>query len=281
MSIIDLLREPAVGSLLGILGIIAAAYFYFKSNRKKKFVFVNKESSILGDASDSLTGRLRVSFDGRDVARVTRSVFVFWNAGSETIRGCDIASSDNLRIDFPVNSAILAVSVERQTRPAISAQVVPDTESPNRVSMSFAFLDNNDGFNVVIIHTAPTGKAVIRGTIVGMRSGVKDYGPPVGDIEAYLTPKPQQRRVKRIILRIMKLVIKFIAFVVPPVLVVSTFFSDVVLSVFPSFGTPDTMGMWVAGRVNVFWLFIGVFILTLEIGYFAVAFKQPPKALTN
>ena len=81
MNLVTLFSEPAVGSALGVLGIVAAVFFYVRGKREKKFVNANKENVIIGEAKNLPLNKLKVTFDGIDVNRVTRSVFVIWNAG--------------------------------------------------------------------------------------------------------------------------------------------------------------------------------------------------------
>lgn len=282
MSLMASFRDPAVGTFIGLLGIALAFYFYVKSVRKKKLVFANKESVVLGDSDDSFDGRLRVLFDQKEVTRVTRSVFVLWNAGRETIRGSDIAHSDPLCLTFPEDTEILMLSVDRMTRSAVAANVKPRTEAQRHcVCIDFDFLDFKDGFTLSVVHNAPTGVGKIAGTIVGMPDGVQNAFPSDRDIEAYRTPRKEGRRVVRFFVRAWNLVVKSLLLLVPPVIVVFSIFTAIPLALFPSLGKPDMSAMLIAGQVNYLWLVAGIFFLLIEIAYLASVFSRPPRGLTG
>jgi len=251
MSLMTSVRDPAVGTFIGLLGIAVAFYFYVKSVRKKKLVFTNKESVVLGDSDDSFHERLRVLFDEKEVTRVTRSVFVLWNAGRETIRGSDISHSDPLCLAFPKNTEILMLSVDRMTRPAVAANVKARAETERHcVDIDFDFLDFKDGFTLSVVHNAPTGVVKIAGTIVGMPDGVQNSFPSDRDIEAYRTPKKDGHRVVRFFVRAWNLFVRSLSLIVPPIIVIFSIFTAIPLALFPSLGKPDTSVMLIAGQVR-------------------------------
>lgn len=282
MSLMASFRDPAVGTFIGLLGIALAFYFYVKSVKKKKLVFTNKESVVLGDSDDSFHGRLRVLFDEKAVTRVTRSVFVLWNAGRETIRGSDIVHSDPLCLAFPKDTEILMLSVDRMTRPAVAANVKVRTETQRHcVDIDFDFLDFKDGFTLSVVHNAPTGSGKVFGTIVGMPNGVQNSFPSDRDIEAYRTPKIKRHAAVSFFVRAWNFIFVSLSLLVPPIMIISSIFTSIPLAIFPSLGKPDTSVMFTAGQVSYQFLTFGMFLLLIEVAYLASVFSRPPRKLTG
>jgi hypothetical protein len=280
VNLVTLFSEPAVGSALGVLGIVAAVFFYIRGKREKKFVYTNKENVIIGEAKNLPLNKLKVMFDGIDVNQVTRSVFVIWNAGRSTIRKNDIAESDPLRITLPTGTRILATSVDLITRKANNVSLSIN-QNKSEIILSFDFLDFRDGANLSVVHSAPSGQCTFEGTVLGMPDGVKNWGPSIIDIERYQTPRPSKPWFVRLPHILLLKTIKWTLLLLPWILFVCAIFTGPVVKAFPSFGKPDTTGMLIPGHVSWFWVTVSALLICGELVAVKWALQVPPKKLTT
>ncbi len=281
MIFVNLLEQPAFGSIIGVISTILAIYFFMRGNKKRIFTYVNKESVIIGDHGDILNHRLAVAFDGKNIERVTRSVFVVWNAGKETIRSNDIAVADPLRIEFPAGTSILLATIDRASRSAIRFQLTYAAGEKPTLMISFDFLDRLDGANFSIVHNAPTGSAMLAGTVLGMQGGPRNRSPSDRDIESFRTPDPVRPRWKAVSKSIIWTSVKTILILSPPIILFSAIYPDPALALFPSLGRPDNTAILVAGHVSLFWVVIGGFTIALECLILLMVLHRPPKVLTG
>jgi len=280
MDLIALVKDPAIGTIIGIIGLLAASVFYIRSKREKRFVFVNKENVVIDDRKNKFEKRLKITFDEVNITRVTRSVFAVWNAGRSPIRKSDIAEGDPLRVEFPAGTRILTTSVDKISRDAIRIALGP-SDSGSSVLVQFDFLDFRDGANFSIAHTAPAGSWAFKGTVLGMPEGLRDFGPSMIDIEKFQTPIPKRSWYFRLLRGAISGTVKWILLIIPPVWVLGSIFTHATLSVLPSLGRPDTSAMLVPGRINVFMLTLGLIFVGIEAFILIETLKLPPKVLTK
>lgn len=283
MYIMDLLEKPFVGSVIGIVGLLAATIFFFRSTKKRKLVYIHRESIVIGDVSGDLSNRLTVSFDEKPVERVTRAIFVIWNAGTEAIRNSDVAQGDPLRIEVPEEARVLLVSIGVSSRSATQAKCEIEHAHGGRstVKLIFDFLDYRDGVNVSIVHSGTAGGCTLRGTVLGMPDGIRNWGLATQDLEAFRTQTPDRDWYWRILAGIAKTCFKWLLLLLPPTIIFCALFPEIALNIFPSLGSPDTTGVLVPGVVNRFWLGGGLLLLLGDALYFINVYQRPPKILTG
>src|SRR5690242_3536781 len=103
---------------LAIAGIAATAIAYLRSRRIKAPCWSISTVQVV-DPKGPETAKLRITYDGSLVVRMSVSTIIFWNDGQEAIRREDMAPKDPLRIET-VESAkaiLLGVSAATQSRP--------------------------------------------------------------------------------------------------------------------------------------------------------------------
>lgn len=147
---------------LGALGLMLSFYFYVKSKREKKPVFLTKTYSLVKNQISAIPG-LSISFNETPIKSLSLTKLAFWNSGTETINCTDIVNSDPLRIDGTELNTIVGAKISF-TRRSVSNIEVRLVE--NIVQLSFDYLDKNDGAIVDIYHTEPL-KINVSGTIKG------------------------------------------------------------------------------------------------------------------
>lgn len=170
------LGDDWVGWLIGLVGILAAAFFYWRSTIGARLVFQARGYHLIGGPEALLPGEVTISFKDTPVPRLTSAVIVFWNAGRATIRGADIVESDPIRIIFPEGTHLLRDGVTSATRSVVAAKTNVSERSPNELFVSFDFLDPGDGLVIEVLHTGEERFPAMAGTVRGMPKGIRDWG---------------------------------------------------------------------------------------------------------
>ena len=180
---VDLLAPGWVGSTIGLLGIALAAATYFLTRQRSLLAYTYAEERLLGLASDGLPEGITVQYQGQDIPRVTRTLFVFWNSGEKTFLSEDIVASDPLRLIINGDAKVLAATVINQAREVSQVSASLNAEKPNEVIIGFAFIDSGDGAVVEVLHTSEQRDLDVLGTIRGLPRGIQNYGRIAGTLQ--------------------------------------------------------------------------------------------------
>jgi xanthosine utilization system XapX-like protein len=155
------------GAVLGILGLITGYIFYKKSQRVKEPRYIIKSNNIIKDNITKLSD-LNITYKDKKVANLTISKILFWNNGSETIDGSDIANTDPLRVESQNNKKILDAKIIQVSLESNQPKVVLNT-AKNIVNISFDYLGKKEGFILQIIHDGTINEDLIfKGIIKGV-----------------------------------------------------------------------------------------------------------------
>lgn len=160
-----------------VLAAVAISYvFYRLGTKERRPVYAKTGSRVVTGG-----GEIEVLFNGERVARVTRTLAFFWNAGRESIRSEDVREPVTLRID---DGDLLRATLLKATRPEIRAALKVDADA---AVFAFSHLDRGDGCCVEIMHTGedPLGVS-ISAVVVGAKSGPIFLASPFWDDPAGL-----------------------------------------------------------------------------------------------
>ena len=119
---------------------------------------------------------MAVTFKGSVVERLTKTILIFWNNGTEVIDGKDIVASDPIEIAFYSGDNILSYRILKRTKDANKVIVDKSWLSDNALLLSLDYLDPNDGVVLEIIHDSEEKYPKITGTIKGLPKGFVDQG---------------------------------------------------------------------------------------------------------
>lgn len=166
-------------AFLAVCGIFLSIVFYFKSKKDRRPYYAVSSIQLVRLNSQSLP-KISVSFDGKETPRITISSVAFWNAGRETIRRSDIASTDRLRIICNKDDdEILDIQIKSVLKSSI-CPVATIAEGRKSAEFSFEYLDRYDGFVFQVIHTGSGSSAIsIAGKILGCESIRELWKPSV------------------------------------------------------------------------------------------------------
>lgn len=159
-----------VSFLIGVLGLVLAFVFYYKSQKDRR-PFYEVASKTLIDGIDKTLDGLQIQYKGQPQNRITVTKIVFWNDGRETIDRNDLLRANPLRIVCPPDLEILDI----QTILVSSVANIVDLDGPIKLDDSidytivFEYLDHMDYFVIQVIHTGDDAqKFSIKGKIKGV-----------------------------------------------------------------------------------------------------------------
>lgn len=197
-AILNLLSQGWIGTIVGLGGIVLAIVFYLRSRRMSRIAFQHDHVMLVGGRGAAFPAEVEIRFSGTVVPRITASTIVIWNCGDRTIRGSDLVDGDPLRVDLTEGGIILKHAILRQTR-SVNAWNITQP-SPNRIALTFDFLDPGDGITIEVIHSQPASSLDLLGTIRGIPKGLLDYGSVPWSVYSCRRPLPFPMGRPRIIL---------------------------------------------------------------------------------
>lgn len=152
----------AISLALGFIGLAASIYFYLRSKREKRPVFLTRTFPLVKNSVGAIPG-LAISFNEKPIKSLSLTRLAFWNAGSETINWADIVRSDPLRVEVEGGDLVVGAKLSFVKRD--STDIALHIEG-DRVLVLFEYLDRFDGAVLDIYH-AKSAEISLVGTIKG------------------------------------------------------------------------------------------------------------------
>ena len=172
----DLLNEAWFGTFIGLLGLVLGFIFYAKSQRRARLGYQYDEVTLLGGKDAAFPTEIEVRFNGIEVPQVTACRVFLWNSGQRTIRGEDIVARDPCRIQLESGTQVLKQTILRETRSVNGVRTDCSSQMPHVITITFDFLDPNDGFTLEVLHSGPRKELRVAGTIKGIPKGITNHG---------------------------------------------------------------------------------------------------------
>lgn len=165
----ELLNSPAgnlLSQIVGLLGLILACAFYFRSKRDKEPYWSLYTTNLSTDQSGA-SEALNIQLAEERASYLSISRLAFWNHGRLTIDSADLVAADPLRIKtknkLRIHGARLIYNNNIASGISISLQ-----KETNAVLLTFDYLDHDQGFVVEIIHEgAKSDDLIVKGAIKG------------------------------------------------------------------------------------------------------------------
>lgn len=161
-----------VGSLIGIVSLLFAAYVYIKSVKKAEPCYQWRTNTIIGDIHDDISSRIQITFNSRGIKSLKRTLVVFYNTGKEYIDRDLILSENPLSISF-TDGDILSHQIKSTNNNSIVASTLLKDK---KILIDFNCLNRDNALCVEILHTSSNMEPRIDGTIKGVDEGVLNKG---------------------------------------------------------------------------------------------------------
>ena len=179
---IDFINQGWFGSSIGIFGIILAIFFYIRSLRGKSVNFIFSPNWLLKPKAFVSGHDVKISYSGRDMARVSSTYFVLWNDGHHPISEKDVIESAPLRIKLAqveesrifneiFGNEILGFRIVRCSNRYLKCDIAQ--ENSNSILLKFNHLEKNDGFRLELLHTGSHEDLVFSGHISGLAKPIE------------------------------------------------------------------------------------------------------------
>ena len=166
----EFLSQGWVGTIVGIVGITLAVFFYWRSQIVGVITLQSHDVSMIGDSA-VFTDGVEVRYRGTPVPRITSSTVWMWNAGRKTVEGSKIVTHDPLQLRF--DGEILNVRIRKVTRDVLRFTAHASEEASRMVHWGFDFLDPGDGCVFEVFHTGSAKVPECTGTIIGLPKGIQ------------------------------------------------------------------------------------------------------------
>ena len=130
-----------------------------------------------------------MTFEGREVERLSTSYMVIWNSGTNPLHGSEIVDTDPLRVRLTDSSIILDIDVlgsTKQTNKVVLAE--SDVGEPGSVAVKYDYIDSEDGIVLGVVHTSKKEPEFV-GVSKGVSDGPRDFGVIWGDMGDFVRRK--------------------------------------------------------------------------------------------
>jgi len=165
--------------VIGILGVVLAVVFYYKSRKVKSPLYASKTTNIISarDLAKNARG-LEIFFRGEGVENLSVTRVAFWNGGSDTINYSDVPSSDPIVVCLREECRIFEASVDAKKA---ANEFGVSIDDPTRVRLLFDYIDKNDSAILRILHTGTSSLDVqVKGSVKGAGPLKNALGIPIG-----------------------------------------------------------------------------------------------------
>lgn len=171
MKISELGRPDILGVIIGVVGIILAFMFYVRSKEKVKPSYAIITQELIGTSDRHLPEAVEIRYDGQPVPTLYKATIFFWNRGTKTLDQRDIAPSDLIKFHLQGSGAkLLEVRSIKATRSVLNPSFV---QAKNDVTLSFDFLDREDGLALEVFYSGQDSVIDCSGTVKGAKKGIQ------------------------------------------------------------------------------------------------------------
>ena len=190
----------AVTTIIGVVGVTVALIAYFRPRKRLRLSYQTISTPYFAEDDYALPSELVMTFNGERVERLSKTTLIFWNSGTEVLKGEDIVRSEPLRICLDADDRILSHQVAGVSKKTNQVQVDRTEGAFNELSLRYDYLDPRDGLVLEIMHNSKRRRPVIRGAVKGLANGPDSQGTAGTEqilalSTKMLLPPPLQRRV--------------------------------------------------------------------------------------
>lgn len=136
---------------IGLLSILLAVTFYFKSKRTKIISYAKRSYRIITNRFSNIEGVKVLLFD-KEVETVTSTRIAIWNGGSKTIYDTDVATLNPIIVSAIDNERIYKSTIIEVSNDSSNISMSEVQNQPNAWKLDFEYIDPGDGAVIEIIH---------------------------------------------------------------------------------------------------------------------------------
>lgn len=151
--------------ITGIIGIILAIVFYFKSRKAKIPLYALKSFNLLNRELLKIND-IKIKYKGIELKNLTASKFGFWNGGKDAIYKDDIPINSPLTIKTNKDVLIYGAEIIYTSDESNQIKFQLDLER-NEIYIYFEYLDYSQGAIINILHSGYYADLLIKGKVIG------------------------------------------------------------------------------------------------------------------
>lgn len=183
LNYISDLQIISFGSFIfGILSLILACFFYKKSRRFKKILYLKKSFNVIENFTQRIDEKLSLKYDNKDIQNLTITNILLCNAGNETIDFTDIAKADPIKICSLNKANILKLNIIYSDNCSNNFKLLRD-HNKDLYILHFDYIDKREKVVIKALHSGKSSDdIVLKGHIKGMGKIIE------GDLEKHIDP---------------------------------------------------------------------------------------------
>lgn len=168
--------------IFGILSLILACFFYKKSRRFKKILYLKKSFNVIENFTQRIDEKLSLKYDNKDIQNLTITNILLCNTGNETINFTDIAKADPIKICSLNKANILKLNIIHSDNCANNFKLLR-AHNKDLYILHFDYIDKCEK---VIIRALHSGKS---SEDIALEGHIKGVGEIIeGDLKKHIDP---------------------------------------------------------------------------------------------
>jgi hypothetical protein len=154
--------------LLTPIGIVLSFYFYYKSRKFKRPVYIVKTLNLVKEKIQKIE-TVQILYKGEKVDNLSISKIALWNEGKETISTNDVANSSPIKINIKDGLEILEAEIIYQKNISNDFKIEIN-EDYKFLLVKFDFFDFEEGVVLKIFHTGSSSSDLfLSGTVKSVK----------------------------------------------------------------------------------------------------------------
>ncbi len=161
--------------LIGVVGMILATIFYFRSKQRTQISYIIERTQLLGQSTGILPDEVSIAYRNKPITNLVKANVILWNSGNQTVKGENI--SRDIMIEVPDTSELLRTSILKYSLEENRFLISQNFQNENQVYVNFHYLEPRQGLNIELLYTGEITIPNLRGTIIGMPQGFRLFIP--------------------------------------------------------------------------------------------------------
>ena len=164
----------AVSALATVVGIVIG--IALRPRRRQRLVYQMSVMRYFDKADYALPEYAEMSYEGREVERLTKATIVLWNKGTDALRGEDIVESDPIRLSIGEGGTYLDVEIECMSDESNGCAAAERPENRHEVELRYEYLNPGEGMRVTVLHDGVCAEPKVLGRAKGLAAGPESLG---------------------------------------------------------------------------------------------------------
>ena len=159
-----------------IISLVIALLSYYMPRNRKKLQYQTASVRYFEEDDYTLPSEVEMSFRGKRVTRLAKSMLIVWSGGTDVLRGEDIVKQDPLTIKLKGTGKILSYSIVGVTSQGNRVLANKRTDSQSDILLTYDYLNPGDGAVIQVMHDSKQRDLFLVGASKGLSGGPQNLG---------------------------------------------------------------------------------------------------------